>query len=79
MNKPRRRRPQQERYTRRLAKRQKEDKLEIINGRERKWERFRLASGNTKKKKNVYIYIYIYMQPVMPLGRRLIVLKCTPL
>ena len=61
MNKPRRRRPQQERYTRRLAKRQKEDKLEIINGRERKWERFRLASGNTKKKKNVYIYIYIYM------------------
>ena len=59
MNKPRRRRPQQERYTRRLAKRQKEDKLEIINGRERKWERFRLASGNTKKKKNVYTYIYI--------------------
>ena len=61
MNKPRRRRPQQERYTRRLAKRQKEDKLEIINGRERKWERFRLASGNTKKKKTcIHIYICIY-------------------
>lgn len=77
MNKPRRRRPQQERYTRRLTKRQKEDKLEIMNGRER--ENGRDFGWPLKLLKKKHVYIYIYMQHVMPLGRRLIVLKCTPL